>query len=240
MSNLSVSTNLSEVLEGDLRLDATFYGSSSYKARKILDDFEINGGFTELLGSLTVETFNPPPIKRVYTDSEALGTPYMLPQEMFDFYWEPRKYVIANKMPKIENWFLKENWIVLTQSGSVGKPFFVTKADQAIVLSQNAVRVPLKNLKRAGYVYAYMSTWIGQSLLKKTEFGITVKHIRPQHVDSLPIPKLAQSVEDEISAKIEKAFALRAEAIKLIGEAKSAIYSALDAPTKPPIDEDDD
>jgi restriction endonuclease S subunit len=154
----------------------------------------------------------------------------MLPQEMFDFYWAPKKYVLAHKMNKIEDWYLKENWVVLTQSGSVGKPYFATKEDEKIVLSQTAIRIPPVNNEKGGYIYAYLSTWIGQTLLKKDEFGITVKHIRPNQVDNIPIPKIDDQKQKLINAKIKKAFELRKQAIDLIDEAKSLIYIELNAP----------
>lgn len=174
----------------------------------------------------------------VVFEEGAAHTPYMLPQEMFDFYWHPKKFVLADKMPDIKNWFLKQGWVVLTQSGSVGKPYFATDADEKVVLSQNAIRIPPKEIKQGGFLYAYLATWIGQTLLKKDEFGITVKHIRPHHVDSIPVPVIPTKTRDEISAKVEKAFKLRAEAISLLDEAKGLIYEALEAPHKPPVEEE--
>lgn len=131
MKQFSVSASLSDMLDGELRLDATFYTSSAYLARKIVDDY----GSVSSIAAFSKGTFNPPPIKRVYTDNAEIGTPYMLPKEMFDFYWAPKKYIISEKMPKIEDWFLKKGWVVLTQSGSVGKPYFAASSDEKLVLS---------------------------------------------------------------------------------------------------------
>jgi type I restriction enzyme S subunit len=124
---------------------------------------------------------------------------------------------------------------VLTQSGSVGKPYFATAADEKVVLSQNAIRIPAANPQAAGFLYAYLSTWMGQTLLKKDEFGITVKHIRPHHVDSIPVPLIPKKMQSAISLKVERAFELRAEAIQLLTEAKAMIYAELGAPEKPPV-----
>jgi type I restriction enzyme S subunit len=236
MSRFSVATSLAEMLGGELRLDATFYTSSVYTARKILDDY----GDVGSIGELSEGTFNPPPIKRIYTDNIDIGTPYMLPQEMFDFYWAPKKYVLSNKMDKIKDWFLKRGWIVLTQSGSVGKPYFATAADEKVVLSQNAIRIPPKSIKTAGYIYAFLSTWIGQTLLKKDEFGITVKHIRPHHVDAIPIPRIPRRMQEDISKKVEEAFEMRSKSIALLNEAKRIIYDELGAPTVAPSVEEED
>ena len=239
MKNISVTTTLDNLIEGDSRLDATYYASAVFHVHKILDEYKNSGHKIKTIGDLSQHTFNPPPIKRIFTDDKLVRTPYMLPQEMFDFYWAPRKFVLAHKMDKIEDWFLKENWVVLTQSGSVGKPYFVTKNDENIILSQNAIRIPPINPEVGGYIYAYLSTWLGQTLLKKDEFGITVKHIRPNQVDNIPIPDIEDSIKKRISDKIKTAFELRKKAIALIDEAKSMIYNEIGAPHENIYDEED-
>ncbi len=240
MKNISVTTTLDNLIEGDSRLDATYYASDVFQAKQFLDDYELDGNEVLKIGDFSKGTYNPPPIKRIYTDDIKKGTPYMLPQEMFDFYWAPKKYVLANKMDNIGDWFLKENWVVLTQSGSVGKPYFSTKSDEETVLSQNAIRIPPNDPEKGGYLYAYLSTWIGQTLLKKDEFGITVKHIRPNQVDNIPIPNIDEEKQKEISKKIKKAFELRKKAIDLINESKAMIYDELKAPHINYFEEDDD
>lgn len=239
MKNISVTTTIENIFEGDCRLDATYYASDVFQAKKILEAYEANGNDVITIGSFSNGTFNPPPIKRIFTDDINKGTPYMLPQEMYDFYWEAKKFVLANKMPNIKDWYLKEGWVVLSQSGTVGKPYFATKADEKIVLSQNAIRIPPEDKDLGGFIYAYLSTWIGQTLLKKDKFGITVKHIRPAQVDSIPIPDIPDEKKKAISKKVKKAFELRKQAIELLNEAKKAIYEELGAPEKNIFDEED-
>lgn len=239
MKNISVTTTLDNLIDGDSRLDATYYASGVFQARNILDAYEADGHELTSIGAMSAGTYNPPPVKRTFTDDKVNGTPYMLPQEMFDFYWTPRKYLLADKMSKIEDWFMKEDWVILTQSGSVGKPFFVTKGDENVILSQNAIRIPPADPATGGYIYAYLSTWIGQTLLKKDEFGITVKHIRPNQVNQIPVPDIPYDKQVAISAKVKRAFELRKEAIALLDEAKAMIYDELGAPSENIFDEDD-
>jgi type I restriction enzyme S subunit len=240
MKPLSVSVSLSDILEGENRLDATFYASDVYLVKRILKDCENNSIPINNIKDYSKGTFNPPPIKRIFTDDKKLGTPYMLPQEMFNFVWEPRKYVLADKMENIEDWFLKRDWIVLTQSGTVGKPYFINEEDEGIVLSQNAIRILPKDGVYSGYLYAYLSTWIGQTLLKKDEFGITVKHIRPHHVDAIPIPHINEDLQKEIHNNIKEAFALKAKANDLIEKSKKIIYETLGAPEDNLFDDEEE
>ncbi|HEY0089145.1 MAG TPA: hypothetical protein VGB37_09885, partial [Candidatus Lokiarchaeia archaeon] len=137
----------------------------------------------------------------------------------------------AHKMSNIDDWFVKEGWIVLTQSGDAGKPYYVTKSLKDIILSQNAIRiVPSESMKYPGYLYAFLYTWIGQALLKKDVFGITVKHIRPHHVAQVPIPVISTTKMKNVHEKVKQAFELRDKANKLIREAEKIIYEELNAP----------
>lgn len=236
-----ISTEISALLffEGERRLDATYYESVVQQAKSALASAASKGISIKTVADFSKGTFNPPPIKRAFTDSESLGTPYMLPQEMFDFYWEPKKMVLAEKMAGIRDWYLKAGWVVLTQSGSVGKPYFATESDEGIILSQNAIRIPVEDEDIGGYLYAYFSSWVGQTLLKKDEFGITVKHIRPHHVDAIPVPDISNSKKKRIGRKVKEAFELRARAIELLKEAKAEIYEELQIPTKPVEEEEE-
>lgn len=212
------------LLTGENRLDATYYNKEGFIVRKILKD---SGVSLKPISDYTSNVFNPPPIKRVYTDDLNIGTKYMLPSEMFDFIWNPKKYVIADKMPDIDDWFIKDGWIIVTQSGDAGKPFYVTDSLKNVVLSQNAIRIVPKNGEYSGFLYAYLSTYLGQTLLKKDKFGVTVKHIRPHHVSSVIVPDIDKEKQKEIHKKIKEAFKLREKANKLIKESQETIYAEL-------------
>lgn len=240
MNMMSISIPADMIFQGDIRLDATYYESSVFKAKAALRKYEKAGGKLVRLADFSKGTFNPPPIKRAFTDDREKGTPYMLPQEMYDFYWKARKFVLVDKMDRIEDWYLKNGWVVLSQSGTVGKPYFVTELDENVVLSQNAIRLTCQSPFDGGFIYAYLATWVGQTLLKKDEFGITVKHIRPHQVDEVPIPEANPEIRRRIGNKIQKAYKLRAEAIGLINEAKKEICELLGVDDQLPDEDDED
>jgi type I restriction enzyme S subunit len=223
--NVSFATIPSEyLLSGENRLDASFYNKDAFKVRKLLEDSKVK---LKTIDDFTSDIFNPPPIKRIFTDNLKIGTPYMLPSEMFNFIWSPKKFVIAEKMDDIDDWYIKDEWVIVTQSGDAGKPFFVTEKLENVVLSQNAIRIVPKKGAYSGYLYAYLSTYLGQTLVKKDKFGVTVKHIQPHHVSSVIIPDIDQNIQKIIHKKIKKAFQLREEANELIKDAEIMIYNEL-------------
>ena len=71
----------------------------------------------------------------------------------------------------------------------------ITEKLENVVLSQNAIRIVPKKGAYSGYLYAYLSTYLGQTLVKKDKFGVTVKHIQPHHVSSVIIPDIDQNIQ---------------------------------------------
>jgi len=208
---------------GELRLDASFYAEDSRRATRILSE---SGYKIITIENLSKCVFNPPPIKRQYSGTE--GTPYLMPTVMFFLRREPTKFVFASKMKNIEEWFVKEGWLILTQSGKTGIPLYVTKSLERFVISQNAIRIVPKDDTYSGFLYAYLSTWLGQALATRDQFGVTVEHIRPHHVKSIKIPLLPEDIQAVIHNNVLKVFAMREKARILLKKSHEELQKELD------------
>lgn len=75
----------------------------------------------------------------------------------------------------------------------------------------------------------------GQAFLTKDQYGSTVKHIEPEHVANIPIPRIPE-IEKEIHKKIMKAHEMIEKAQELLLKAERMIYTELGLPE---IDEDE-
>lgn len=210
---------------GEIRLDASFYAEEGQKAIRILRE---SGYKTITICQLASRVFNPPPIKREYSGRE--GTPYLMPTELFLLRLEPTKYVFAKKMEKIEDWLVKDGWVILTQSGNTGIPLYVTESLEKFVVSQNAIRILPKEDVYGGFLYAYLSTWQGQALVTRDQFGVTVKHIRPHHVESDEVPLLPEAIRRIIHDNILKSFSMREKARSLLAKSQDALLTELGLP----------
>ncbi len=202
------------LMEGEERLDAEHYTQEGFRFKKILEE---SGYPLWPLGKWKI--FNPPPLKRHFIEKSAMSVPYIMPSEMFDFKVTPTKYVAPKKIKNVEDWYVKEGWIILSQSGNAGRPLFVTKEYENIVISQNAIRIVPDEDSKAGFVYAYLSTKMGQSLLGQEQFGVTVKHLRPHHVANIPVPEIDSEASKRIHRQIVEAARLRSEANRIENEA---------------------
>jgi len=209
------------------RLDASFYSKDIVEARILLDKMKKNGIPIITLNdpTLTSKIFWPERFKRKYVRKNK-GKPFLLPKEVFQFLPQPRKFIVDPP----QDLLVKEKWILVTRSGSIGRTLLSNKILSNFLVSDDLIRIIPKDEEKIGYIYAFLNTWIGQAFLTKTPYGQTVKHIEPEHVGNIPIPLLPESDMEEINEKILEAHKLREEAQKLLLKAKELFYEELGIP----------
>jgi type I restriction enzyme S subunit len=216
----------SKTYEEDKRLDASFYSYDIVKARILIEELKRVGIGVKRLGDdfLSAKIFWPGRFKRKYV-SRKEGKPFLMPSEVFMFLPRARKFI--TDFPK--EVLIEKEWILITRSGTIGRCIISNELLSKFVVSDDLIRIIPSDKNLVGYVYAYLNTWVGQTFLKKTKYGVTVKHIEPQHVESIPIPIIPQ-IEKEVNEKILKAHKLLEEAQELLLKAVGTIYAELGLP----------
>jgi type I restriction enzyme S subunit len=212
----------------DCRLDASFYADEVVAARRVIEDsgFEI-----KMLGdiSVTKEIFNLSRFKRIYTNDPTKGYPYLSASEVLMFRPQSDRWIACDKAPKqAGRYFAKEGWLLVTCSGAVGRCVLVTKRLERFFLTHDLLRI-IPSLP-AGYLYAYLSSWIGQALMVKEQYGMTVTHLEPQHLARLPVPLLPDDEQQAIHEQIMQAYRLRDEANDLLDKADELLHAELGLP----------
>jgi hypothetical protein len=69
--------------------------------------------------------------------------------------------------------------------------------------------VPDRDRIPAGYLYTFLASRFGIPIIKGGIYGTSVRHIEPEHIADLPVPRLDDSVEKRIDALISRAMRLR-------------------------------
>jgi type I restriction enzyme S subunit len=206
----------------EMRLDASFYAEEVTVVERILKEM----GYPLLdLGELTERIFYTSRSKRYYTN-KAEGTPYLTSSEVQWFLPEP-KYVLANELPNKEEWYAKEGWILLTRSGTVGLVTLVSRDMEKYLLSEHMIRMVPKPDTLTGYLYAYLSSWFGQTYITKSIFGGVVEEIEPHHVQSIPVPRLPKEVQKAIHNNMLKVSNMREKARQLMNSAERLLYKEI-------------
>jgi type I restriction enzyme S subunit len=215
------------LIMGEMRLDASFYAQDVSKAMRLLE--ESGYDIAPLYDEFATDVFYLPREKRFFADSH-VGKPYLMPSELFYFPHLPSKFVYAQKLNKAEDWFVKEGWILLTRSGRLGELTLATEILQNFVVSDDVIRIVPKEGTLTGYVYAYLSTWVGKALLTKDQYGVTVEHIEPHHVRSVKMLRLPKEIQKIIHRNIGRVFGLRDKARLLLAQSQRKLLEELELP----------
>lgn len=223
-----VTVNSQQLCLGELRLNASFYGKEVSKANRLLEE---NGYEIVSLGeNFSKDVYYLGRQKRFFANAN-VGKPYMMPSELFDFPFTPSKFVYAKKLKRLDEWAVKEGWVLLTRSGKLGEVTLSTKTLENFMVSDDVIRIVPKDETHFGFLYAYLTTWIGKALLTKNQYGVAIDHIEPHHVKTVRVPFLPEEIQRIIHINILKVFNLREIAREQLSKSQSALLKELGLPT---------
>jgi type I restriction enzyme S subunit len=78
-----------------------------------------------------------------------------------------------------------------------------------------------------GYLYAYLSSKFGIPLVVSGTYGAIIQHIEPEHLATLPVPRLGTAIESRITRRIDQASELLTAYQRQIVEATGKFFSAV-------------
>lgn len=219
------------VTQGDRRLNASFYSPEAVAARRLLERFSEKGevvALSELVGTPNIYM----PALKIRIPFSDYGEPYLTQSEAQFFLPRPRKKVDTSKLAEPDKWRVQSGYLLVSQSGTIGRITMATKYIEGLVISPNPIRIVAQEPVR-GYLYAFLSSWIGSALIRSSKYGVTVDHILPQHLYDLPIPRLPE-LETPLNDKVLQAHALRERSQDLVLQAEELIHSLLGLPKMDP------
>ena len=75
------------------------------------------------------------------------------------------------------------------------------------LISEHAIRLECREFP--GYVYAYLKTKTGKTIVCSNIYGAVIEQIEPEHLSTVPIPNPPNGIKSKINDLIVKSFALR-------------------------------
>lgn len=212
-------------ISGDLRLDADYYAKEKDMALRIIKD---SGFKTKSLSEvLKNPMYNCTRFRRIYTNDKDKGLPYLSATEALMFRPKSERILSREKTKDFEKLLVNENWILMTCSGIVGRLVIVSKKLSKYVLTHDLIRIiPDEASVPGGYLYAFLSTWIAQSVITRDQYGMVINHVEPSQLSDLPIPILGEELMNFINEQISYAYSLRAKAINNLDQAENLFYQA--------------
>lgn len=220
------SVSLTEVFNNKLRLEANAFNLKA----KVAKDKVINSKYSFVnlwsKNGLVDNAFYPGRFKRIYV-SKKDGKPFFLPSQMTEIKPKATKYISPKTYKTLDGVELVANNLLMSRSGTIGKCTITSKSNIGKLYSDDIIRVSFKNEYDLGYTYAFFQTADGQLILQTNNYGAVVKHIEPEHLESIIIPNAPETLKKEIHKLVIESYDLRDESNDLIDKAESILYKEL-------------
>ena len=225
-----VSVKLSEVLERDKRLDASFFDIEGKKARQAINDCPYPKAPLFGQNGFAKKVYHFPRFRRIFVRN---GIPIYTASQILDTTPKPNKFISPKTKAKLDALRLKEGQIVMTCSGSIGFCSIVSRTLKDKLFSHDLIRINCESPYETGFVYAFLKTKFGHKVVSTNNYGSVVTHIEPDHLKTVIVPILPDNIRKQVHDNVMHAFSLRDEANDLEEQATELLYKHLKLP---PID----
>src|SRR5919108_2223891 len=124
---------------GEQRLDGSFYSQEAVAAQRVVND---TGFEVEALQNLVSDLYILGRFKRIYASDKKSGWPYLSASEALIFRPTSDNWIASEQAPReADRHFVKEGWLLISSSGSVGRLAITTKRLEKFFLTHDLIRV---------------------------------------------------------------------------------------------------
>ena len=222
-SVLNYSVSSSEVID---RLDGSYYvpivkSIEQHIARTAREVVKVGDS------QISKAVILPGRFKRVYVEEDS-GVPFIGGKQIFELDPNNKKYLsLTQHGDRIKNELtLRENMILITCSGTIGKVAMVPKHWDGWTANQHILRVVPPNDDIAGYLYAWLSSDYAYPLITRYVHGAVIDEINDWQVSDIAVPllrdeNLQRKINDTVLAANQKrteAYNLEQKALRVLDE----------------------
>ena len=221
------SVPLSAVVSRGKRLEASFFDVEAKQAFDLLNHGKFKAVNLISNDGPVESAYYGGRLKRHYVkknNHNAIG--FLGSSEMLDCMPIPIKYMLNDENAKDVR--VEKNTILISRSGTIGNVTYVGKTLSKYLVSEHAIRIKCKDFP--GYVYTFLKSHIGKTIVCSTKFGAVIQEIEPEHLASIPIPNVPKNIKERIHNLIVKSYALRDESNDYINQATQFLIKELHLP----------
>lgn len=185
----------SSMVSNRFRLDSSSYISGPVAFNIHLDKLSIG---KHALRDLTLndpkELWEIGRIYRLWVNEPDDGVPFLSSTDILRADLSNVKLISKTAIQLHPELLLHEGWILVPRSGSIGSRVVYCRSDMSdMAASEDILRIipnPAKILP--GYLYAFLSSRPGTSLIASGAYNSVIPHISAQYIARLPIPRLGE------------------------------------------------
>ena len=226
------TVSLSEIINNKLRFEASAFSLDAKIAIDKVKNSKYGYVYLWSTNGFIENSFYGGRAKRNYVPKNTKGAVgFIGSAEMLEVNPKPIKFLTSLNMD-IEPFKVKKNTILISRSGTIGNVSLVSETLSKLLISEHSIRIEVKEF--AGYVYAFLKTEIGKTIVKSNTFGAVVDQIEPQHLEKVIIPNPPKEIKERIDELIISSYNLRDQSNEMIEKAEKILYEELQLP---PIEE---
>lgn len=156
--------------------------------------------------------FIPSRHKRKYVPKIDSSVPFLSTTQIFHIHDIDHKYQPLS-FASSQGLLVEEGWILVTRSGSTGRVRYVNRELSQCAVSDHCIRIiPDEAYVDGGYLYAFLSSKIGQLLIDQGRYASVIETISHSRLGEIPIPLPDMARQKEIGDLIRKSEDSRVEA----------------------------
>ncbi len=166
-------------------------------------------------------------LKRRYVEkSDQNATGFLGSSEMLDCKPIPVKFMVNDDTAKDVR--VNKDTILISRSGTIGNVTYAGNTLSKYLVSEHAIRIECKEYP--GYVYAFLKSSTGKTVVCSTKYGAVIQEIEPEHLATVPIPNAPEEIKKKIHELIVRSYELRDESNELIDKATAMLVEELHLP----------
>ena len=158
------------------------------------------------------QVFNGPRFKRPYADDGVTEGPtirkYFTGTALTQLNSENVKFLDERKASKqtkkcLDKLRIFKGYLLVSDSGTLGRVTYALKQHDGHIATNNLIRVVIEDKALRGYVYQFLISEIGQSLMLKNAYGTNQEHLEPDVISEIliPVPK-SKSMITKVGMKV--------------------------------------
>ena len=218
------TVSLSDIINANKRLEATVYDVEGKHAREVVENCKWESvplyGTDGLSSAYICGRF-----KRIWLKSSDL--PIYQPSSISDINPPSDGFISHKTKVNLDALRVHKGQILLTCSGTVGNVALVSDTLDNKIFSHDLIRMDVKNPEDIGFVYAFLRSKIGSTILQTNSYGAVIQHIEPEHLSEISVPNPDSEIKVRINDLILRSFELRDKSNKLIDEATALLKAEL-------------